>query len=71
MTGISMEEFLRWFDQRMSGRRVQLLMDNFSAHHSAIDAINSTGGLQNIVIHFLSENATSVHQPLDQGLIHS
>ncbi len=71
MTGSIMEAWLRWFDQRMSGRRVLLLMDNFSAHHSALDAINAMGGLQNTVVHFLPENATSVHQPLDQGIIQS
>jgi hypothetical protein len=55
----------------MSGRRVLLLMDNCSAHHSVMEAINSLGDLHNTTMHFLPENATSIHQRLDQGIIHS
>jgi hypothetical protein len=70
MTGSIMEAWLQWFDLRMSGHRVMLLMDNFSAHNSALNAINAMGGLRNTVVHFLPEDATSIHQPLDQGIIH-
>lgn len=28
-------EFLRWFDMKMNGRKVALLIDNFSAHQAA------------------------------------
>lgn len=32
MTAEIMVEWLRWFDNTMAGRKVILLMDNFSAH---------------------------------------
>jgi DDE superfamily endonuclease/Tc5 transposase DNA-binding domain/Fission yeast centromere protein N-terminal domain len=32
MNSVICDEFLRWFDQLMRGRKVLLLMDNFSAH---------------------------------------
>ena len=41
-------EFILWFDSRMTGRKVALLMDNFSAHQSAIaDILASQSLLKN------------------------
>ncbi len=54
-----------WFDRRMAGRSVLLLLDNFSAHQSALDNVE----LQNVRVVFLPPNATSVCQPCDQGII--
>ena len=53
----------------MSGRNVILLMDNFSAHELAVENIEKAGGLQNTKIIWLPNNSTSLHQPLDQGII--
>ena len=69
MTTVIIEEFLWWFDRRMNGWHVLLLMDNFSAHVAAAKNIKAIGRLQHTHILFLPENATRVHQPLDQGVI--
>jgi hypothetical protein len=70
MVGKFFEEWLRWFDQQMIHRKVVLLMDNFSAHESAVRAINnSSWQLQNTLIIWLPANSTSQFQPLDQGII--
>ena len=63
-------EFLRWFDKQMTGRKVALLMDNFSAHQTASAEIDASGfSLQNTLIIWLPPNSTSKYQPLDQGII--
>ena len=63
-------EFLRWFDRKMTGRKVALLMDNFSAHQAAAaDILASETPLQNTLIIWLPANSTSRYQPLDQGII--
>ncbi|KKA17805.1 hypothetical protein T310_8250 [Rasamsonia emersonii CBS 393.64] len=70
MTSEIMKEWLRWFDMRMTGRQVVLLMDNFSAHEAAIASINaSPSPLKNTLIIWLPPGSTSQYQPLDQGII--
>jgi DDE superfamily endonuclease/Tc5 transposase DNA-binding domain len=69
MTGLICEEFLRWFDNQMRGRKVLLLMDNFSAHGLATDLVGGLEGLENTRILWLPENTTSHWQPMDQGII--
>ena len=72
MTNTIFEEFLRWFDIRMRGRKVVLLMDNFSAHELAVENITqSQRPLENTLIIWLPANSTSRYQPLDQGIIAS
>ena len=72
MTSQIMEEWLRWFDNKMTGRKVVLLMDNFSAHEAAMQTINSSMlQLQNTLIIWVPANSTSCYQPLDQGIIHT
>jgi hypothetical protein len=46
MTGAIFKEWLFWFDSKMKGRKVALLMDNFSAHEAAAEDIQ----LQNTII---------------------
>jgi hypothetical protein len=73
VTGI-MVEWLRWFDNLMAGRKVILLMDNFSAHECAVaelEAMPLGSGLMNTEICWLPPNTTSKLQPLDQGIINS
>jgi hypothetical protein len=38
MTGLIMEEYLRWLDNKMraEGRKVLLLLDNFSGHELGV-----------------------------------
>jgi hypothetical protein len=70
MVGAIFEEWLRWFDSSMHNRKVALLLDNFSAHETAVRAINnSRTPLQNTLIIWLPPNSTSRFQPLDQGII--
>ena len=63
-------EFLHWFDRKMTGRKVALLMDNFSAHQAAAaDLLAGQNALQNTLTIWLPANSTSRYQPLDQGII--
>jgi hypothetical protein len=36
MTGVICERFLRWFDNKMRGRKVILLLDNVSGHELGV-----------------------------------
>ena len=63
-----MIEWLQRFDSR-ARRPVLLLMDNFPAHLSGLEAVQDSIGLQFTTVKWLPPNATSVHQPLDQGII--
>ena len=70
MTGEIFAQYLQWFDSQFSGRKVLLLCDNFSAHEVAISALKREGKtLQHTRVEFLLKNATSLYQPLDQGII--
>ena len=70
MNGEIFKEYLEWFDAQFSGRKVLLLMDSFSAHETALEALERDDKtLRNTRIEFLPKNATSLHQPLDQGII--
>ena len=63
-----MVEYLNWFNQEMikQGKKALLLMDNFSAHELGVEL---AGPLSNVKVMWLPPNATSIHQPLDQGII--
>ena len=66
-----MKEYLRWFDSLME-RPTLLLMDSFSAHelgYAIFHGDNATERLKWTTVVWLPPNATSVHQPLDQGII--
>lgn len=71
MTGVMFEEYLRWFDEQMAGRKVCLLLDEFSAHGSGMIFVHSQSpeGLANTKVLFLPTDTTSACQPLDQGII--
>lgn len=61
------EEWLRNFYLRIGRQRcVLLLLDNFSAH---LVALKKAPPPSNISVIFLPANATSLFQPLDQGII--
>ncbi len=62
-------EWLYWLDAHMMGRKIALQLDSFSAHESGLEIIKAEGGLQNVEVIVLPVNATSVYQPLDQGII--
>ena len=63
-----MKDWLRWFDTR-ANRQVLLLLDNFPAHKLAVRNLKELNRLRFTTIKWLSPNATSVHQLLDQGII--
>ena len=69
MTGLIYKEFLYWFDNKMHGRKVLLLMDNFSGHELAAVLIGGIDGLKNTRLVWLPANTTSYWQPMDQGII--
>ena len=53
-------KFLLWFDLKMTGQKVALLMDNFSAHQAAVaDILASKTPLKNTLIIWLPTNSTS------------
>jgi hypothetical protein len=61
------KEWLFWFDQRMGGRKVALLLDNLSIHKAAYAEIGEQ--LQNTLVIWLPASSTSRFQPLDQGIV--
>ncbi|XP_010419288.1 PREDICTED: CENP-B homolog protein 2-like [Camelina sativa] len=63
MTSVIFEEYIRWFDQIMHGRRVLFVVDNCPAHPRNIE------GLHNVELFFLPPNMTSKIQPCDAGII--
>ncbi len=71
LNALIFEEWLNWFDAQMEEGKVVPLMDNFSAHESRHEVVKANGGLKNVRVIILPVNATSVCQPLDQGVIWS
>ena len=73
MTGLICEEYLRWLNNKIQskGRKVLLLIDNFSSHELAVQLVGGLQGLSNVRIAWLPLNTTSVWQPIDQGIITS
>lgn len=71
MTYTIMTEWLQWFSRQVQGRRVLLLMDNFSAYVKALEVIRANTPLQNVTVVWLPPNSTSKTQPLDQGIINT
>jgi DDE superfamily endonuclease/Tc5 transposase DNA-binding domain/Fission yeast centromere protein N-terminal domain len=69
MTGEICKKFLQWFDDKMGGRKVLLLMDNFLGHSVGLELCGGNEGLKNTRVEWLPPNTTSHWQPLDQGII--
>ena len=69
MIGLICKEFLYWFDNKMHGRKVLLLMDNFSGYELAAVLIGGIDGLKNTRLVWLPVNTTLYWQPIDQGII--
>jgi len=66
MNGVIMKEWLDVFYRRIGQRSVLLLMDNFSGHTTGLELSPPP---INVKVQMLPKNATSVYQPLDQGII--
>lgn len=71
MTTSIFADWLRWFAKEVKGRNILLLMDNFSAHVSAVELLKEEEGFEHINVVYLPPNTTSRCQPLDQGIISS
>jgi hypothetical protein len=73
MTGLICEEYLQWLNNKMrsEGRKVLLLLDNFSGHELAVQLVGGLQGLSHVRIAWLPRNTTSSWQPMDQGIIAS
>lgn len=65
-SGIIVEWLSSFYRHISQQRRVLLLLDNFSAH---LLGLETTPAPPNIKVLFLPANATSIYQPLDQGII--
>lgn len=50
ITGLIMEEYLRWLDNKMRGRKILLLLDNFSGHELGVELVGGLEGLTNVRI---------------------
>jgi len=68
MTHIIFLEWLRAFDLHVFGRKVLLILDNFSGH-TPVEKIPDHIRLQNTTILYLPPNMTSKIQPCDAGII--
>ena len=63
MTTFLFHEWIQWFDRKMFGRKVALILDNCPSHK--LNGIE----LENVTIIFLPPNVTSKIQPCDAGII--
>lgn len=67
-----MTEWLHYFQHHIGDEwQVALMLNNFSPHQIAVNAMKEQGLLKNINIIWLPANATAVYQPMDQGIIRS
>jgi hypothetical protein len=43
-----MEDYLRWLDNKMRGRKILPLLDNFSGHELGVQLVGGLDGLQTL-----------------------
>ncbi|MFQ6660854.1 hypothetical protein Gotur_029219 [Gossypium turneri] len=55
MTGLLFQDFVHWFDARMTGRKVLLIVDNCPAHPK--------------ILNYRSENESLMESPADEEII--
>ncbi|CAB50967.1 HTH CENPB-type domain-containing protein [Schizosaccharomyces pombe] len=72
MTTAIMEEWLRWFDACMEGRKVILLIDSYTPHLRAVENIRNSGNdLRNTTVITLPSTSASISQPCSEGVIYA
>ena len=73
VSGMVFAEYLSWFDSQMAGRKVCLLVDDFSAHTAGIQFIppKHLDGLQNTRVHVLPPRYVPVSHPMVHGIVRS
>ena len=59
MTGVIFAEWLRWFNSRVAGRSVALLVDGFSAHHTGLEMVKVNEELTNVKVRTSTLSLTS------------
>jgi hypothetical protein len=66
-----MKEYLCWFNNQMriKGKKALLLIDDFSAYELSVELMEEAKELTYTKVMWLPPNATSIYQPLDQGII--
>ena len=75
MNGAIFIKFLKRRSARVRGRRVVLLVDNASSHHTGLDGEELVNGFQqcrfsqSLLVLFIHPNLTSEVQPMDSGVI--
>jgi hypothetical protein len=63
-------EFLNWFKQFTTGRKILLILDGYPCYRTGLDFwLVSNDATDKIRVAFLSPNITSHSQPLNQGII--
>ncbi len=62
MTRLIIEEYLRWLNNIMAvrGRKVLLLIDNFSRYELGVELCSGKTGLSNVEVEWLLPNTTSL-----------
>ena len=73
MSCLVFPEYLSWFDSQMAGRKVCLLVDDFSAHTAGIQFLppKHLDGLQNTRVHVLPTSHIPISHPMVQGIMQS
>ena len=73
MSCLVFPEYLSWFDSQMAGRKVCLLVDDFSAHTTGIQFISPKhlDGLQNTRVYILPTSYIPISHPMDRGITRS
>ena len=56
---------------RAKGKKILLVLDNFSGHELGVQLVGGLEGLGNVQIAWLPANTTLYWQPLNQGIIAS
>ena len=73
MSGLVFADYIKWFDDQMAGRKVCLLVDDYSAHTAGVQFIPTEPpeGLKNTRIIVLPTSYIPISHPMGQGIIQS
>jgi DDE superfamily endonuclease len=61
MTRNLFREYIRWFNQQMTGRKTLLLLNSFFSYHAGLDLFKTQSiKLPNVRVEFLPANTTFI-----------
>lgn len=67
---IIMEEWLRWFDTRMQGRKVLLMLESNDTYQFGVESVRRfKGGFQNTSVFRIPEKTLDIKSPFEQGIV--